>query len=104
MSAQNPQILGIGIDENTAIEVRPGKAFRVVGEGVVTVLDGRVTYTNATDVAEEAPLTLMDVRLHVLSDGFGFDLAHKRPMHRGNELQPVSRGGSPRRTGQVRKT
>ncbi len=88
--AQNPQILGIGIDENTAIEIRPGKAFRVVGEGVVTVLDGRVTFTNAAEVAEETPLTLMDVRLHVLSDGFGFDLEHKRPIHPGGTLQPVS--------------
>ena len=88
--AQNPQVLGIGIDENTAIEIRPEKAFRVVGEGVVTVLDGRVTHTNAAEVGEDAPLALMDVRLHVLPEGYGFDLRHKRPLHPDGTLQPVS--------------
>lgn len=78
--AQNPQVLGIGIDENTALELIPGKRFTVLGAGVVTVFDGRVTHSNAPDVGNETPLALTDSVLHVLTDGYGFDLETKRPL------------------------
>ena len=77
--AQNPQVIGIGIDENTAIEMRPAVGFRVVGEGVVTVLDGRVSHSNAAEAGADGPLALTDVRLHVLPAGYAFDLRTKRP-------------------------
>ncbi|MEG0642246.1 MAG: cyanophycinase, partial [Clostridium sp.] len=38
--AQNPEILGIGIDENTAIVIEGKNRFRVIGEGAVTIVDG----------------------------------------------------------------
>lgn len=78
--AQNPQVLGIGIDENTALELIPGKRFKVLGAGVVTVFDGRVTHSNAADVGDEAPLGLTDSLLHVLPDGYGFNLETMRPI------------------------
>lgn len=77
--AENPQILGIGLDEDTAVAVTPGRGFRVFGSGVVTVFDGRVTHTNAAQVANDEPLALFDSRLHVLPRGYGFDLVRRRP-------------------------
>lgn len=77
--AENPQILGIGLDEDTAVAVTPGRGFRVFGSGVVTVFDGRVTHTNAALVGNEEPLALFDSRLHVLPRGYGFDLVRRRP-------------------------
>lgn len=41
--AQNPQILGIGIDADTALDVHLGERYDVVGNGVVIVFDGRVS-------------------------------------------------------------
>lgn len=78
--SQNPQVLGIGIDENTAIDVTPGKSFTVMGEGTVLVFDGRVSYSNAARVQHEDPLALADVSLHALSREYGFDLEKKRPI------------------------
>lgn len=78
--AQNPQILGIGIDENTAVDVQPGKRFTVVGEGVVYVFDGRVSHSNAAEVGGEDGLALADISLHALPNGYGFDIEKKRPM------------------------
>ncbi len=71
--AQNPQILGLGIDENTAIDLVPGQPLRVLGTGAVTVLEGRLTYSNAADVADEEVIALSGVTLHVLPRGYGFD-------------------------------
>lgn len=81
--AQNPATLGIGIDENTAILVEGtagAQAFRVLGAGAVTVADGSsVSYSNVADEARDRTLSLFDVRLHLLSQGDGFDLATRRP-------------------------
>lgn len=72
--AQNSQILGLGIDENTALEVQPGEPFTVLGTGAVTVLDGRVSYSNAAEVTEKQVMALSGVTLHVVPRGFGFDM------------------------------
>jgi cyanophycinase len=78
--AHNPQVLGVGIDENTAIEVEPGAAFRVIGEGAVMVLGGRVSHTNAPSAGDEDTLALTDAVVHILPDGYGYDLVEGRPL------------------------
>lgn len=80
IAAQNPQVLAIGLDEDTAIEVHPGGRFDVIGRGAVTVFDGRVTHSNAADADEDEVLALFDVALHVLPQGYGYDLQTKRPI------------------------
>ncbi len=72
--AHYPQDLGLGIDENTALFINKGK-FEVIGEGAVTVIDGgAMTYTNAPDVRKGEGLALADVRVHVLPDGYEYNL------------------------------
>lgn len=78
--SENPRILGIGIDENTAIEVVPGESFEVGGDGAVFVVDGTVTHTNAPDVADDEVIAMTDSLLHVLPAGYCFDLKTKRPI------------------------
>lgn len=78
--AQNPRILGVGIDENTAIEVEPFKRFRVLGRGSVYVIDGSdVSDTNVADEAEGRALSIFGVRLHLLTQGDEFDLSARTP-------------------------
>jgi cyanophycinase len=78
--AQNPQVLGIGLDEDTGIVVTPGKRFEVIGKGAVFVFDGRVTHSNAAEASDDEVLALTDSALHVLPTGYGFDLETKRPL------------------------
>lgn len=87
--AHNPNVLGIGIDENTAIDLVPGDRFTVVGEGVVMVFNGRVTHTNAPDASDDETLAITDAALHTLPDGYGFNLRTKRPiLPSGQEIPP----------------
>jgi cyanophycinase len=72
---QNPRILGVGLDEDTAIELRPNISFRVLGSGAVTVLNGAtVTDSNITDEESDRTMSVVGVTLHALSQGDQFDL------------------------------
>jgi cyanophycinase len=88
--AQNPRMLGIGIDEDTAIVCEPESGcFRVIGSGAVYVVDGQdVSYTNLTDEAKDRILSVYGVRLHLLSMGDEFDLASRTPTnHPAEEME-----------------
>jgi cyanophycinase len=78
--ALNPRILGIGIDEDTAIVVK-GRQFCVIGKGAVYVVEGAsVTHSNIAEAENKRTLSMFDVRLHILSDGDCFSLSKRRPI------------------------
>ena len=75
--ALDPDHLGVGIDENTAILV-DGDTFEVLGTGVATVADGeRSTVVHAAGDCD--PITVFDVRLHLMPAGCVFDIAARAP-------------------------
>lgn len=78
--AENPQCLGIGIDEDTAIEVNKSGLFKVLGSGAVYIVDG--SGISSSNVSEQYPddiLSIFDVKMHVLKSGDSFDLKIRRP-------------------------
>jgi cyanophycinase len=78
--AHNPRILGVGIDEDTAI-VLEAERFSVIGSGAVYVVDAEdVTQSNIAEARSATALSLHDVRMHVLASGDGFDLARRAPL------------------------
>lgn len=78
--AHNPRVIGIGIDEDTAIVVE-GETFTVLGSGGVTIVDaGRVTRSNIAEARPDRVLSIHNVTLHGLSAGDRFDLAIRRPI------------------------
>jgi cyanophycinase len=72
--SQNPYLQGIGIDEDTALIVERGVGIEVVGEGAVTIVDGRTMITNVADIAGGDTPELIDVRLHLLPAGSKYQL------------------------------
>lgn len=77
--AQSPRVLGIGIDEDTAI-ILEGDNFKVIGSGAVYVVDAEgVTASNVAEARAERALSIFDVRLHVLASGDGLNLITRRP-------------------------
>ena len=73
--AASPSLLGIGIDEDTAIEVHDGTRFTVHGRGGVIVMDCRGVTTDAPDARRGAPLLISGAVIHTLPAGATFDLA-----------------------------
>ena len=78
--AQNPEVLGIGIDENTAIIVGEDGIIEIIGEGAVYFIDGStITYTNVSELHCDDILSMHDIKLHVLTSGEKFDLIRRSP-------------------------
>ena len=76
---QNPGVLGIGIDENTAVEVSAKGEMTVLGRGNVFVFDGRVRHSNVADIPADTPIAMTYSTLHVLAAGYGMDLRTMEP-------------------------
>lgn len=72
--AGSPNLLGIGIDEDTAIEVTDRRRFTVHGSGAVFVLDCRAADSDAAEARRGAPLMVSGAVVHSLPAGATFDL------------------------------
>jgi cyanophycinase len=69
-----PEIMGLGIDEDTAMIVR-GEIGKVVGRGGVTFVDGRtVKFDNAEEVTKGRQLTLSALRVGMVGTGYTFNI------------------------------
>ncbi|MDD4568617.1 MAG: cyanophycinase [Tepidanaerobacteraceae bacterium] len=78
--AYNPYILGVGIDEDTAIIINPEAVFTVEGSGNVTVIDGStIDYSNVSELSPGEPLAIFNAKIHVLSSGTSFNLHARVP-------------------------
>ncbi len=67
--AQRPDLLGIGIDEDTGLLIEWGRSLEVIGRSSVTIVDGSAMQSNARDVEPSERLELIGVNLHVLPSG-----------------------------------
>jgi cyanophycinase len=77
--AAHPDKLGIGIDEDTCMAIDGVGTFQVLGKGTVTVIDpSGLTYTNHPRVDETAPLSLHNLKVHILSQGDRYDYRSRR--------------------------
>lgn len=76
----NPFMLGVGIDEDTAIFISPDQIFEVVGSGAVTVIDPvHLSYSSMSKAAKNDALSMLDLKLHILSKGCTFDIHERKP-------------------------
>ena len=73
MVAGSPNLIGIGIDEDTAIEVVDRRTFTVHGRGAVFVLDCRTADSDAPEARRGAPMMVSGAS-HSLPAGATFDL------------------------------
>ena len=75
---QNPRLLGLGIDEDTAAFVPSGKDMEVVGSGCITIVDAAgITNSNLSETSLGRPLALSELAVHVLPAGYGYDLKNR---------------------------
>ncbi|QOR34504.1 cyanophycinase [Clostridium sp. 'deep sea'] len=81
--AYNPHILGIGIDENTAVIVDDVSGeMKVIGEGAVTILDGKdIEFSNVATVSASQTLAVAGCKLYTLPCKYHFDLRSRKAIN-----------------------
>ena len=78
--AMNPFLIGVGIDEDTAIVLDARNRIEVIGRGTVTIIDGaRILHTDIHEVPDARPAALLGIQAHVLTSGYGFDIETRSP-------------------------
>lgn len=76
--AAHPERLGIGIDEDTCAMFERDGVLQVMGKGTVTIVDpGAMSHTNHPDVGATDPISLHNLRVHILGYGDRYHI-HKR--------------------------
>jgi cyanophycinase len=75
--AENPSLLGIGIDEATAIVVNPDETFDVIGDKDVIVYDPAGAKVSRSP---SGVLGIVGLTMHVLLPGAKFDLRTRKPI------------------------
>jgi cyanophycinase len=76
--AANPGLLGVGLDEDTAVLIDREGMLEVLGTGMVTVVDGRNATSDYFGREVGEVLTVADSHLSVLGPGRRFDLDARR--------------------------
>jgi cyanophycinase len=81
----HPDKLGIGIDEDTCAMVESDGLLQVVGKGTVTIINPcEMSYTNCSCVEPDKPLSVHNLRVHILSHGDRYHL------HQGTVFAPTA--------------
>lgn len=98
--ALNPFLIGVGIDEDTAIVLEGSNKLRVIGRGTVTIIDGaNLLHTDIHETGHHDAAAVLGLQVHVLKVGFGYDVDARRPLWEHPKLAalPPPSGPSPLR-------
>jgi cyanophycinase len=85
-----PQFLGIGVDEATAVWLRPDGTFQVLGESSVVVYDAAATTVTRAPGNGSVLLGARNLRTHVLIPGDVFDLAVRSVVPQPAPATPIT--------------
>ncbi|MFY9176112.1 MAG: cyanophycinase [Caldicoprobacterales bacterium] len=81
--AQNPHVLGIGIDEDTGLIVNDEAIFEIIGSNAVTIIDGSHSdFSNVSELEPDEILAFTNIKMHVLPAGYKFNIKTRKPIFR----------------------
>lgn len=74
----HPEVMAIGLDEDTAAIIDYDLVMNVIGSGAVTVVDGTSIKSDISDRKNDEPLMVSGAELHVISSHYQFDLRGRK--------------------------
>ena len=84
--AKFPELLGIGLAEDTGLIIKNGNEFEVIGSGMIIVFDAaNLSHNNEKILKNGTPMTMTNLVVHVLSKGDRFNMVTRKvevlPLH-----------------------
>ncbi len=84
--AIHPELIGIGLAEDTGLVIKNGNEFGVIGSGMVIIFDGTLLTHNAHQQLEKGtPMSISNLTTHILANGDKFNLNDRKievlPLH-----------------------
>jgi cyanophycinase len=80
--ATNPGCIGVGLEEDTAILVTEGRNVEILGNGLVTIVDGMdSTHTNIYEIGNGEPFTIKGLKIHLLGRGEQYQIPVQGQLH-----------------------
>ncbi len=77
--AKYPNLMGIGLAEDTGLVIKKCNTFEVIGSGMVILFDPRNLKHNNVEVLEEGtPMSLINLKTHVLTNGDKFNITKRQ--------------------------
>lgn len=81
-----PEIIGVGLAEDTGLIIKGGKEFQVIGSGMVIVLDARhLTHNAHQQLKVGTAMSMSNLITHILANGDRFEFKKRKitvlPIH-----------------------
>jgi cyanophycinase len=74
-----PKLLGVGLAEDTGMVIKECNTFEVIGSGMVLLFDpSKLKHNNQKILAEGEPMSLSNLKTHVLSNGDRFNIRKRK--------------------------
>lgn len=87
----HPDLLGIGIDEDTCAMFEQNGIVSIVGRGTVTIVDAQgMSHSNHGNIEGNEPITMHNLRIHVLGYGDSYNLHNHQPIPAGKDPENQS--------------
>jgi cyanophycinase len=75
----NPESIGIGLGEDTALIIKKGFEAECRGSGMVVIIDGNeILQTNITDIEDSQPIFVENLKVHLITKGCRFSIKERK--------------------------
>jgi len=77
--AKFPELIGIGLAEDTGLVIKKCNTFEVIGSGMVILFDPReLKHNNEKILQKGTPMSLTNLKTHVLANGDRFNITKRK--------------------------
>ncbi len=76
--AEHPEMIGIGISEDTAVVITEERYLEIIGNGLVVIMDGTQLQYNSVKEGKGKMLNLENMIFNLFSKGMGYDMLERK--------------------------
>ena len=77
--AKFPELLGVGLAEDTGLVIKKCETFEIIGSGMVILFDPRdLKHNNVKLLKSGTPMSLVNLKVHVLTNGDKFNITKRQ--------------------------